>query len=536
MSFYSLLKLNPSPSLVDIEESFDGNLCRCTGYRPIIDCARTFSNETSASNNCGGGGCGSGESCNSKSSLVDFTQFKKYDPNADLPFPSELLNKKLDKPLVINYSNQLSKTNDSLEKVTWIEPTNLNELLHARSKLQHAKLIGGNTEIGVEMKFKSMDFKAFINVSNIQELKTVRLYENESNGQRYLRIGVNITLTELIDSLKMIKSEKNKLKLYEHSTVNAFLNNLKWFASTQIRNFATLAGNIVTGSPISDLNPILIATNSWLNISSKSNGTRKVLMRNFFLGYRKTDLKADEILLDVNVPLPQSHLEIVRSYKQAKRKDDDIAITNACFRVKLSEEHKIIDLDISYGGMAATTLYLSDINEKTKNLSWSEAGTLKLIEDLVLESVKLPYSVPGGMPTYRRTLAISFFNRYWNQVIRDLSIENTNSPQNVFNLEEIERELTISKQDIGLGVEASKLQSHLSALKQTTGVAKYLDDIPKVLGELYAGLVLSTKSHAYIKNVDPTKALKLNGVHRYVSYKGIRLKTDERLDLYLKYT
>ena len=517
MSFYSLLKLNPTPSLVDIEESFDGNLCRCTGYRPIVDCARSFSAESSTNRI---NEEKSSECCSTKSSLVDFTAFKTYDPTADLPFPSNFLSKQLDKPLVLNYTNTLSAQNDSYEKITWIEPTNVNELLHARNQISSAKLIGGNTEIGVEMRFKAMDYKTFINVSNLKELKTVRLARNESNGQKYIRIGVNITLTELIDSLKMLKSDKNKLESYEHSTMDAFLNNLKWFASTQIRNFATLAGNIVTGSPISDLNPIFLATNAWLNISSKSNGVRTVLLRNFFLAYRKTDLKADEILLDVNVPLPETHLEIVRSYKQAKRKDDDIAITNACFRVKLTEEHTIIDLDISYGGMAPTAIYLKNINEKTKNLSWSDASTLKLIEDLILESVRLPYSVPGGMPTYRRTLAVSFFNRYWYQVIRDLSITNSNAPNSTFNLEEIERELTVSKQDIGLDIETSKTMPHLSALKQTTGVAKYLDDIPKVAGELYAGLVLSTKSHAYIIQVDPSKALLLDGVHRYISYKG----------------
>ena len=193
MSFYSLLKLNPTPSLVDIEESFDGNLCRCTGYRPIIDVARSFASEEKCKEKS--------SCCSSKSSLVDFAQFKAYDPNADLPFPSQLMQKSLEKPLVLKLEQ---------EGVTWIEPTNLEELLEAKHMLNWAKLIGGNTEIGVEMKFKSMDHKTFINVSNLKELQTMRLVrDEESGGKRYLKIGVNITLTDLIDAFKGLKEARN---------------------------------------------------------------------------------------------------------------------------------------------------------------------------------------------------------------------------------------------------------------------------------------------------------------------------------------
>ena len=295
------------------------------------------------------------------------------------------------------------------------------------------------------------------------------------------------------------------------------MTNLRWFASTQIRNFATLAGNIVTGSPISDLNPILVATDAWLSVRSKTKGTRNVSMRSFFLGYRKIDLQADELVLDVNVPLPASPLEVVRAYKQAKRKDDDIAIANACFRVKLAKDFCIEELDVSFGGLAPTTIYLKSLNEKAKGWPWADEISLKLIEELILEAVDLPYSVPGGMPTYRRTLAVSFFRRFWHQVNRDFKLT---SKESTFNVEEIEREATRSKQDVGDSIEESKTRAHLSALRQTTGVAKFLDDIPKQMGELHAALVLSSKSHAFIKKVDPSKALALNGVSRYISHTG----------------
>ena len=114
-----------------------------------------------------------------------------------------------------------------------------------------------------------MDYTTFINVSNVAELKQVRVTTDAE--KRHLKIGVNITLTDLAESLKSLKKD-NTIKLYEHSLANSFLSQLKWFASTQIRNFATLAGNIVTGSPISDLNPVLVASNAWLTISSLKEG------------------------------------------------------------------------------------------------------------------------------------------------------------------------------------------------------------------------------------------------------------------------
>lgn len=129
------------------------------------------------------------------------------------------------------------------------------------------------------------------------------------------------------------------------------------------------------------------------------------------------------------------------------------------------------------------------------------------------------------MPTYRKTLSVSFFNRFWYQIIRDLKMPAVDA-KSIANLDEIKRDLTKSKQEFGEANTNPKdpigtTNPHLSALKQTTGVAKYLDDIPKLEGELYAGCVLSTKAHAYIKNIKLDKALALNGVHRFISHKDV---------------
>lgn len=282
--------------------------------------------------------------------------------------------------------------------------------MHARQQLENPKLVGGNTELGVEMRLKAMNYKSFINISNINELKEIRVIRDEKSA--VLRIGANLTLSDLIASLKQIKSS-DMIKEHEKSALDALLSNLRWFASTQIRNFATLAGNIVTGSPISDLNPILMATNSTLTVCSAQNGLRSIPMRNFFSGYRRVDLQPDEILFHVDMPLPRTQLEIVRAYKQAKRKQDDIAIVNACFRLKLDSKQNELDtieeLDVCFGGLAPVTLYLGSLSARTKGLAWADVTVLERIQSLILNEIDLGYSAPGGMPTYRRTLAVSFF-------------------------------------------------------------------------------------------------------------------------------
>ena len=461
MSLYGLLKIKQEPSLHDIEDAFDGNLCRCTGYRSILESARTFVKKDCKQEH-------TENKCSSK--LVDFSHFKEYDPNMDVPFPTNLIELKQNKMAIITDQNSF-----------WIKPSNLDELLHIKTIYPNAKIVSGNSEVGVEMRFKGMDYNCFIYVGDVNELQSVQI-KNENT----LQIGVNITLNELSESLNKLKDE---LRPYQHSLLKAFLSNLKWFASNQIRNFATLAGNITTASPISDLNPILVASNAMLTIQSLNKGERKVFMRDFFLGYRKIDLKPDEVVVKVDLNLPSSQLEIYRAYKQAKRKDDDIAITNACFRVVLNQiddtkTFTINQLDLSFGGVAPTTIYLKKVAEQTRNLLWADDKNLKFIQDLILEEVNLTYSVPGGMPTFRRTLAVSFFTKFWYQISKDLDMLNA-TVLNLYNIDDIDRDISSGVQDFGTDKNdpfIGNTKPHVSALKQTTGVAKYLDDIPRING------------------------------------------------------
>ncbi len=494
MSFYSLLKLNPTPSMLDIEDSFDGNLCRCTGYRPILDSAKSFSSEAST--------CQEASSCSESkcrpTKLVDFAECKPYDPTLDIPFPEHLLLQASKPGFVMNRGG-----------LTWLAPTTLSELLHAKSLFPSAKLIGGNSDVSIEMKFRAANYSTFINVASIRDLNTLGIVEKNS-----LEIGASVTIASLIDSLRDLKHEP-----FQRTLVNALLANLRTFATRQIRNFATIGGNVITGWSMSDLSPILLANNASVTVLSEKSGIRTVPIREFYVS-GKADLKSDEVLLKLNIQLPSSDLEIVKAYKQYKRKE-----VNACFRVCLEKSGRISSLDLAFGGLAPSAILLQDVGGGIASLRervWGEEETLTAIQDNLLSKINLAYSAEGGMATFRRTLAVSFFTRFWHQTAREASLENVG---------EICKGLSAGVQDVGTCDDSEDknigtVTHHVSGLNQATGTAKYLDDMPPLSGELHVGFVLSQRAHALIKSVDASKALALQGVHDFISHKDVINQAD----------
>jgi xanthine dehydrogenase/oxidase len=351
-----------------------------------------------------------------------------------------------------------------------------------------------------------MEYKHLVYTGDIKEYTQLNV-----NGET-LELGANITLNKLI---KELKKAIKLVKSHQASTLNALLTNLKWFAGNQIRNFATLAGNIITGSPISDLNPILIATGANLIVES-IDGRRSIPMRELYTGYRKNALKENEVAISLEVPLAKEG-EFVRAYKQAKRKDDDIAIANGCFKVQLKSTdngYQVVDLHGGLGGVAPTTLHLNTLTDIAKDKVWGDETLLAAITDEILDKVKFDYTVPGGQPTYRRTLIVSFFKKFWLQTCKELNVPCNISLEG---LEDIERNVSFGVQrfdDSNFNKTLGSAQMHVSGLKQTTGVAKYVDDIPKQFNELFGALVISDKAHANIKSIDYSEALKIPGVYK----------------------
>jgi xanthine dehydrogenase/oxidase len=165
-------------------------------------------------------------------------------------------------------------------------------------------------------------------------------------------------------------------------------------------------------------------------------------MTQFFLGYRKTALEPTEVLTSLFVPWTREN-EYTRSYKQAKRRDDDIAIVNACFRIQFNSDRVIQEAVLAYGGMGATTL----LAKKTGDALVGKKLSLELpsqISSILLQDLPLQASSPGGQIQYRKTLSQSFFYKFIVYVMKE--INTSLDPRLISCIDEIHRPLSCGEQ------------------------------------------------------------------------------------------
>ena len=266
-----------------------------------------------------------------------------------------------------------------------------------------------------------------------------------------------------------------------------------------------------------------MATNATL-IAMALDKTTEIPMSDFFKGYRTTALPPDAVIAFLRIPVAKEKGEYLRAYKQAKRKDDDIAIVNAALRVSLSPSNMVESVNLIFGGMAPTTVAAKDATAALTGKSWTEPATLERVMNALEKDFSLRFGVPGGMATYRKSLALGFFYKFYHEVLAELASGTALVDKSV--IPEIEREISFGKKnhDATQAYEKrvlGKANPHVAALKQCTGEAQYTDDIPVQKNELYACMVLSTKAHAKLLSVDELPALDLPGVVAYVDHRDL---------------
>jgi xanthine dehydrogenase/oxidase len=524
MSMYALLRNKPEgPSEHDVEEAFDGNLCRCTGYRPLLDAAQSFSvssgcckdgkNDSEATSNSsnddfeccmkngsGGGCCKITDRSHDPAKQFKAPEFVEYNPDTELIFP----------PALRKY--EFKSLAFGTKRKRWLRPTTVQQLLEIKNAYPSAKIIGGSTETGIEVKFKAMQYNPSVFVGDIAELRGFTFNDD------HIELGGNVVLTDVEEIMKQAIDHYGPKRSQPYA---AILKQLRYFAGRQIRNVGTPAGNLATASPISDLNPVFVATNSVI-IAKSLNQTIELPMTEFFKAYRTTTLPNDAIIASIRIPAARETGEYMTAFKQAKRKDDDIAIVNAALRLVLADDGTVEDCSLVYGGMAPTTVMAKKSVEYLIGKPLADLSTLEGAMNTLEQDFDLRFGVPGGMATYRKTLALSFFYKFYHEILEDQ--EHSEADKNAVG--EIERMISFGKKDHDATVAYTqkvlgKGKPHVAALKQCTGEAQYTDDIPIQMNELFGCMVLSTKAHARLLSVDPSAALDLPGVVDYVDHKDL---------------
>lgn len=554
MSMFALLRqravegTTADLSDADVESNFDGNLCRCTGYRPILD---AFKGVVRHGNNDCAPVCVLGKSCcraDPKNGCAEVTEPREDSNMSIQESPSVVDREHIFPPELIKYR----PIELNLEEGRWLRPVNLERFLKLKAQYPSAKIIVGNTELGIEAKFKGLKVSTFLSGSHVPELLSLRQTDEG------VEIGSSVTWTQLnsfIDSIVENRTRYPKDELFKFSSLQAVQSQLRWFAGTQIRNVAAIGGNIVTASPISDVNPIWVAAASRFIVVDVTNGKqREVNARDFFVSYRRVNMSPNEILLKVIVPWNESPYDITHAFKVSRRREDDIAIVSAGIRICLREEvaqttdpselqseqlhFRISFACVSFGGLAPTTISLPAVEECCMGKLFNET-TLREVLRVAADSTKLPKDVPGGMPEYRQNLAIGFLFKAFASTSQFVTHICNGVSRPTSGVLSILSEGTVSDNKAGHGVSRGVQISgekepesvpdhtgqsikHLAAVLQVSGEAKYLDDIAPFYGELQAALVLSTEPHAKIMGIDEEEASQMPGVQKIVSLRDLK--------------
>lgn len=559
--------------------------CRCTGYRPIwdvihclnddddgaddyskcspSDCAKCTSQHCrdekkcneSHSGDCNGVGTCGFDSGNVQSSSSDKVASIVESKEGSVT-KAELV--KRTQKLLDNISHILytdAKTTNALKfesisqaygKLRWVQPTSMNELIELKAMDKTSMIISGNTELGVDVKFKNKGgaphFKTYIYPNLVPDLLEIK------DDPSHLEVGANVDLTTLADHC--IAQQKNDFSMY-----SAIAQMLQYFASTQIRNVASLAGNICTASPISDMNPVLMCLDASiivdrLDSNTASTSKREIPLRQLFLSYRKTQLFKDEVIRSVSIPKYATNksngsqvIEFVIPFKQARRREDDISIVSAGMRMVLESQSElnnylIVCADFAFGGMAPTTKLAVETSKRIVGKVFDFENTFLLAKEAMLAEFNLPDDVPGGQAQYRKSLALGFLYKFLMRVHGELSdnrslIDEASSymtkpkprptgsqyfpkPKLVPGLEEN------SPMDLGsrnVNKVMGSPQTHASALQHCTGEAEYADDISPPSNLLHGALILSTSAKCKIVSIDIKKAIEIDGVVDIITYK-----------------
>jgi len=263
-----------------------------------------------------------------------------------------------------------------------------------RYRLDHpgCSVIAGGTDLGVVYNKRLREIPVAISLAGISSLRQI------SVDQQVMHVGSGITITQLQAIAKKHLPELGDF--------------MEWFGSPLIRNAGTIGGNLVTGSPIGDTLPAMIALGAEIEMAGLS-GIRRVPIGQFYTGYRKTVLAEDELVTAVRIPL-LGQSQSIKLYKVSRRKDLDISSFGAA--IWMQKSNGIIeDIRLAFGGVGPMVMRLP----KTESILRGYAPTLERFEqaaEIATEEVT-PISDVRGSAEYRRTLAGNILIKYWHGIV-----------------------------------------------------------------------------------------------------------------------
>ncbi len=391
-----------------VADQLCGNLCRCTGYRPIREAAAVM-------------------------------------PGAPLPPPPA------------------GTSPAATDAHGYLRPRSIAEALAFKQKHPEADFIAGATETAVLINKRHHRPALLISLEHITEL--AEIHRSDAGWT----LGAAARLTDV----------ENKL----HGAYPALDRMFRLFASRQIRHRATLGGNLVTASPIGDSAPVLLALDASLRLASPS-GERIIPLAEFFTGYRRTVMRADELLVSIFLPAdPPGHCDFA---KVSKRREMDISTVSAAIRIAFDDEDRIATARLAFGGVAAFPARALKTEAALIGLSPCEARSETILS--LLESEFTPLSDLRGSADYRSMLVRELYLRF------------------------LTGEEPAGFDPPVLAPLAASHMVHESAIGHVTGSALYTQDIALRRGSLHVWLVRAETAHATLHHIDVSQAIAMPGV------------------------
>jgi len=323
MSLYGLWLTNSNPSRQAIEEALQGNLCRCTGYEPIVKAAEMAARIRPA------------EVFDPIEATRDQVKLRLADLAAAGPI-------------------RIADGADEL-----YVPSNPGELAEILALHPHATVVAGSTDVGlwVTKQMRPINPVVFINgLSALQDIST---------GPAAIRIGAGVTYTRSLKALAERYPALGKL--------------IPRIGGQQVRNMGTIGGNIANGSPIGDMPPALIALGAEVDLRSRE-GARAVALEDFFIEYGRQDRERHEFVESIVVPDQPANARF-SIYKVTKRRDEDITAVLGAFCLTLDGD-TVADIRLVYGGMAGTPKRAAGAEAALVGKPWTEANVLAAMSAL----------------------------------------------------------------------------------------------------------------------------------------------------------
>lgn len=331
MSLFAMYKSEPEPDRARINDVLAGNLCRCTGYRPIIEAAQKM---------YGMSGNGDGP--------WSHRAWSRDEEAGVSPAEHDMV----ERLRSIQRSGTLALTGPDHTggQRTYFAPTTLADAAELIARHPEAILLAGGTDVGLWVTKDHRDLNTIIYLGNVAELKGLEATDS------HLEIGAAATIT---DAHQLIAEHFPDMgELYRR------------FASPPIRNAATIGGNVANGSPIGDSMPGLIALGASLGLR-RGTETRELPLDDFYIAYGKTALAPGEFVERVRVPLRPTDRNF-RTYKISKRFDQDISAVCGAYSFRL-DGGTMRDVRICYGGMAAIPKRAAGCEQALEGREWNES-------------------------------------------------------------------------------------------------------------------------------------------------------------------